>query len=614
MNVRKKTVAFLFLITGLLLLATVAVASTLPAVTAVEHVYRRGPGGPGDALGTISYTPSRQEQPFFNRLAADEVATGSLADDYDISAKDRVYVGWFGIVRVIAEDRTADRTLVTVEHKYFDALTDAHIQAVSFNGGGDFQVVLAGTGYRIPPLSLVQVYAIRALGDIGPRAKPATAALKSLLTDEDQGFRVLVAETLWRIDQQPDDVIPVFISALEHGDEDTRYEAAEELKAMGPWAAPAVPALLRALKDTSWANRCAVAEAMGEIGPAAASAIPALTNTIQHDEKPDVQGYATEALGKIGDPAAIPVLIAALTSDNDFVRSRAMEALEEFGHAAKAAVPALMQAVKSDESNACTLFATMALGSVDADGVSTPVLIEALGNENATTRRFAAYALGCLGEKAGAAEQALRDRLTDSDPGARIAAAQAYWSVSGKADEAVSVVRSALQVAIDGPTRIAAIDALEKIGPAAKTAVPDLIPCLDGNFHTAVTSAADALAKIGPDALPAVPALTNMLEHSEYDEVRACAARALWYINGCERALPVLQDVLRNSSHDWGLTKAARAVGEMGPQAVECVPLLQPLLKHNESFVRDAAKEALRQIEPHGSEAPKADAPLGNGR
>ena len=351
---------------------------------------------------------------------------------------------------------------------------------------------------------------------------------------------------------------------------------------------------------------------LGEIGPAAASAIPALTNSIKHDEDPYVQGYATEALGKIGGPAAIPVLIAALTSDNDNVRFHAIEALEVFGHAAKAAVPALVQAVKSDESNAC--FAAMALGFVDADGVSTPVLIEALGNESSTTRRFAAYGLSCLGEKAGAAEQALRDRLTDSDPGARIAAAQAYWSVSGKADEAVSVVRSVLQAATDGTTRCAAIEALEKIGPAARTAVPDLIPCLDSNFHSAVTSATDALAKIGPDALPAVPALTNMLEHSEYDEVRACAARALWHINRCERALPVVQDVLKNSSHDWGLTKAARAIGEMGPQAVECVPLLQALLKHNESFVRDAAKEALRQIEPHGSEAPKADAPLGNGR
>ena len=48
--------------------------------------------------------------------------------------------------------------LLTVEHKYFDGMTDAHIQAVSFNGGGDFRAVLRGVGHEIPPLSLVKVY------------------------------------------------------------------------------------------------------------------------------------------------------------------------------------------------------------------------------------------------------------------------------------------------------------------------------------------------------------------------------------------------------------------------------------------------------------------------
>src|SRR5262249_33671050 len=39
-----------------------------------------------------------------------------------------------------------------------DGLTDVHLQAVSFNGSGDFTAVLNGTGLRIPPLSLVKVY------------------------------------------------------------------------------------------------------------------------------------------------------------------------------------------------------------------------------------------------------------------------------------------------------------------------------------------------------------------------------------------------------------------------------------------------------------------------
>jgi hypothetical protein len=42
--------------------------------------------------------------------------------------------------------------------KYFDGLTDIHIQLVSFTGGGDFRASLPGTGLGIKHLSLVRVY------------------------------------------------------------------------------------------------------------------------------------------------------------------------------------------------------------------------------------------------------------------------------------------------------------------------------------------------------------------------------------------------------------------------------------------------------------------------
>ena len=44
-------------------------------------------------------------------------------------------------------------------------------------------------------------------------------------------------------------------------------------------------------------------------------------------------------------------------------------------------------------------------------------------------------------------------------------------------------------------------------------------------------------------------------------------------------------------------TVAVEAIGEIGPQAKGSAPLLRPLLKHSDSFVRDAAAKALEQIE-----------------
>jgi hypothetical protein len=111
----------------------------------------------GDSLGTTFYAPSEAEKPFYEKLADDEKQISPLAE-YDITKKSGVFVGWFGIVRKIEADEKKKQAVLTVEHKYFDGLTDAHIQAVSFNGSGDFEVVLKGTKTGIKPLSLVRVY------------------------------------------------------------------------------------------------------------------------------------------------------------------------------------------------------------------------------------------------------------------------------------------------------------------------------------------------------------------------------------------------------------------------------------------------------------------------
>lgn len=190
----------------------------------------------------------------------------------------------------------------------------------------------------------------------------------------------------------------------------------------------------------------------------------------------------------------------------------------------------------------------------------------------------------------------MHDRLTDGDPSVRVAVAEAYWSVSGKEDEAVQVLQSIIHTPTDGRVRMMAADALSELGPAAKAAVPDLIPCLKDDNRYVVASSAKALGRIGPGAAFAVPALTARLAECDDHYTRVSIAHAQWRISGFEQSPSIFEDALRNSRDFMAVSGAAQAVGEMGSRAGGMASLLRPLLKDSESSVRNAAKLALEKI------------------
>ena len=155
-----------FIIIGLvschLMLVQSAYSQTAPTTqekTPVENSQSL-PRPPAGTLGTASYSPTAMEKPFFAKLSEKEQMTGSMFEDYSIAGKKGSSVGWFGIVRKIEENPTTQETKLLIEMKYFDGLTDTHILALSFNGGGDFTATLKGVGLGIKNLSLVKVYGV----------------------------------------------------------------------------------------------------------------------------------------------------------------------------------------------------------------------------------------------------------------------------------------------------------------------------------------------------------------------------------------------------------------------------------------------------------------------
>ena len=158
------------LATALLFALSLALATPAPGAETVIEVEKAPEKVKPTALMTTGYRPTRRERPFLEKTPEGERAFGAIHDDktgYDLAARQGKRVAWFGIVREVRKS-AAGRYELLLDHKYFDGLTDAHLLALSFNGGGDFNAVVAsgnekargGDDFPIRPLTLVRVYGV----------------------------------------------------------------------------------------------------------------------------------------------------------------------------------------------------------------------------------------------------------------------------------------------------------------------------------------------------------------------------------------------------------------------------------------------------------------------
>ena len=133
-------------------------------------------------------------------------------------------------------------------------------------------------------------------------------------------------------------------------------------------------------------------------------------------------------------PPEVQSLITALRSEDKDVRQRAAKALENIGPESKAAVPALIEALKDRDVRTR---AAAALGKIGPEAkLAVPALIEILKNKDrnvvwdAIVQRRAVYALGNIGPEAKLAVPALIEALKNKDKGVRRAAARALEKIN----------------------------------------------------------------------------------------------------------------------------------------------------------------------------------------
>jgi RNA polymerase sigma factor (sigma-70 family) len=177
-----------------------------------------------------------------------------------------------------------------------------------------------------------------------------------------------------------------------------------------------------------------------------------------------------------------------------------------------------------------------------------------------------------------------------------------YEAVEHIGPRAIPILVAWVANTTNGLGNILAAGCIQKLGPMAKSAVPGLIAILGSNDEMARYSAFNVLQRIGPSANEALPAILDHIQHDPSENMRSFAVTTLAN-NGIGRSdpetvLPILIECLKPANNAINRPDTLRALAGLGMNAKTAVPAVLPYLNNPDKEVRQAATNALMEIEP----------------
>ncbi len=233
-----------------------------------------------------------------------------------------------------------------------------------------------------------------------------------------------------------------------------------------------------------------------------------------------VRSAAAEALGRLGDPAAIAPLLTALGDPSPDTRAAASEALAAFGD--RTVQPLVRQLTVPSPHVRDAAVRALALQG----GRAVPPLVSLLEGQSAAVRNEAAEALAAIGAPAVPALIAV-------------------------------LVSSPLEAGRPSPQVVAASDALRRIG---RPAVEALLPVYAEANPTIRRLVVDILLAIGP---PAVEALGKIVANADHSHASTAAAMLGELAPLGQAAAPYLAAAMNDPRYEvrWETRRSLRRLG-----------------------------------------------------
>ena len=192
-----------------------------------------------------------------------------------------------------------------------------------------------------------RVVAAEALAYVDPHNQTAIATLAEMAGDHDPGLRQLAVMALGRLGSEAQAALPALARTLRSANANLRLEGAMAWAYVGGDAIPVLPVLLEVALERSHASRARVVEAVAHLHSGGEAAVPTLTRVLWEDGPAQVK--AAEVLGRIGPPAksAVSALTTLLKGSDTEVRIQAALALWKIDHRAGDSVPVLVAELKT---------------------------------------------------------------------------------------------------------------------------------------------------------------------------------------------------------------------------------------------------------------------------
>ena len=266
--------------------------------------------------------------------------------------------------------------------------------------------------------------------------------------------------------------------------------------------------------------------------------------------------------------------------------------LGNIGPRASAAVPALIELLKSDESLAVREAAATALGDIGEDAqAAVPALLAMLTPECRVSLAVrVARALGDIGGADARVKSALAElwRATAASSQSQLQVALALCKLRVDAPGLITSLTAAGVSATNTGLRTAAVEALAHCGKNQVGVVPALIAASFDEDEAIQALANGGLEKMGLTQPKAIQICAKQLKESPHAAETALRKAGILSVGVLIKALADEEPLVRQKA-----SEILRAIGE---PAVEAIPALTKLLSDKTSEVRLAAAKALWSV------------------